>query len=166
MKIIALPRALAILILLPVGAQATPILSAVYANNDQTFGPLDTVTILVDVINSGDMSAVTTPGRFPTLNNWDVSFGGPYDFSVAPVIPIVYLAGTTTSIEFFQMSSTAGAPVGNYFMQSASLRFFQLPPIPLGEFRWSVVGVPEPTTLSLLGAGLIGFGLTRRRKLG
>ena len=25
--------------------------------------------------------------------------------------------------------------------------------------------VPEPTTLSLLGAGLIGFGLTRRRKL-
>lgn len=26
------------------------------------------------------------------------------------------------------------------------------------------VPVPEPTTLSLLGAGLIGFGLTRRRK--
>ncbi len=34
-----------------------------------------------------------------------------------------------------------------------------------GEIRGQVLAsVPEPTTLSLLGAALIGFGLTTRRK--
>jgi PEP-CTERM motif len=58
----------------------------------------------------------------------------------------------STSGAFLQSGTPTGLPAPNAYLA--------------GEFAEPVPSVPEPTTSALLGSGLLGLAMMRRRKLG
>jgi DNA-binding beta-propeller fold protein YncE len=71
----------------------------------------------------------------------------------------------TTSGSFLQSGTPSGLPVsigeGPNRRQPDSFNRYVA-----GDFAEPVSSVPEPTTLALLGTGLLGLAMMRRRKLG
>lgn len=100
-----------------------------------------------------------------------------YDFSLAevgflsPFGPRTWIGGTISSVNgvgnlsndfAIAWETVSGRPSLFWYADSDLSGIWQISGFT--EFQLRTVGVPEPTTLALFSLGLLGFGLTRRRK--
>lgn len=139
---------------------------------DNTIGPVITLhlgaTVNVNSISifGGDFSN-GIPGNLQGLT---VSFGGPGmglstiafgpNFGLGPVDDLVDLAGTgleSIATDTIVLSGFIGAPCcgSQYFPSIAEIRI---------DGVAAVANVPEPLSLALVGVGLVGLSLSRRKE--
>jgi hypothetical protein len=140
------------------------------------FTPDRLVTILSPVIYTHD---ITTDGFKPgvdSIDSYSLSFDLYDDKDRAGEIALFSQPGDLFSNQYFNLSGTEGAGwtmAGVWFLEgsgrltvaisSATL----LGDFYLGSSTLTVKGhsVPEPGTLALFGAALLGFGLIRRKRI-
>lgn len=171
-------------------AGASPMLSFEFTNSGQVVGPTDDVTISARISNVGDPISGAFPSMLG-IGPIPSQILGQYIDSGLPGIPFSLTLGTGESVEFdlvtyqpFPLGGSPGDPVatGLYTLpiSTVTLQYTEIVFDPVfalidspvdtadaSDFVWTVrdaaAAVPGPGTLALLGLGLTGFNLTRRK---
>jgi hypothetical protein len=131
-----------------------------YAASLDTAGADWTYSFTADADGTFAMSYdVTGSGSTFGLWGWNIDWSGPggglhlinpLDPTASGAFSRSIVAGQTYTIDLHNNANISGGAFGTGEMN--------------GLFKFSVTGVPEPATLLLMGAGLIGFGRIRRKR--
>lgn len=159
-------------VLLPAAAQADP-LTITLTNSNQT-GAIGTTLSFSGILANGD-----TPGVNDgiLLDSASVTFlGGSFASNTDPFFinaPVTLAQGESTgNIELFLVTINPGTPLGvpftgtfrvNYTSAITNSSLFATANFTVTA-QQQVEPIPEPTTMALLGTGLVGATVARRRK--
>ncbi len=115
------------------------------------------VTGITGTLNGSAVSELLAPGAFEGNDN--LTFTGKAASALDPSgLAFENAAGTEINIFSFYSPNSTDVTPGNNYGEESSLGFG------VGTFTLTEVPVPEPASMALLGAGLFGLGIIRRRR--
>lgn len=112
---------------------------------------------------SGD--GIFTSDHLLLSRDVDISSIGSQGYADLDVSSILFDIGSSYTIALYNDTPRWGALLINSNLYDGGMLYSGFGPIPNGEARFHVLAepVPEPSTFALIGIGLVGIGLMRRK---